>query len=765
LPKNLLIVESPAKKKTIQSYLGKDFIVESSVGHIRDLPKKGNKAIDIENGFAPNYVVSEDKKKIVKELQKCVKSADVVWLATDEDREGEAIAWHLTQALDLGNKKINRIVFNEITKEAIHSAIKKPKKINENLVNAQQARRVLDRLVGFELSPLLWKKIKRGLSAGRVQSVAVRLIVERENEINKFESSSSFKIISRFKTENGEIFSCELNQKFNDIENVREFLINSSNFQHVLNKIEKKPSKRSPQAAFTTSTLQQEASRKLSFSVNRTMSVAQKLYEQGIITYMRTDSTNLSKTALDSIKDLVVNSYGSSFFTKRTYQTKTKGAQEAHEAIRPTAFNLSKIDNDNDQNKLYRLIWERAVSSQMSDAQIERTTYKVNSFNDKMFFQAKGEVVTFAGFLAINKSNNGSDTFLPSANISEPLNLDNLKSDEVYAKPPARYNEASLVRKLEDLGIGRPSTYASTITTVQKRNYILKENREGKIVKSKVLTLIENSVNETTTDKIIGAEKNKLFPTDTGEIVTKFLVKHFSKILDYSFTATVEDEFDLIAEGKKVWNEMIQNFYTGFISKVNDVNDNEKRESGERTLGSHPETNEIVIARLGPFGPMVQIGEKSDESSEKKPRFASLQKGQTIQNISLESALDLFKLPRSVGYYNDEEIVAAIGRFGPYLKYKSKFYSLKASEYAPLTISLKDAKNHIESKIKQEKERIINFFDGEPAFYILNGRYGPFVQVVPKDGKKINLRIPKDTLPKSLKREDCIQLLNKKSNS
>ena len=495
------------------------------------------------------------------------------------------------------------------------------------------------------------------------------------------------------------------------------------------------------------------------------MSVAQKLYEQGIITYMRTDSTNLSKTALDSIKDLVVNSYGSSFFTKRTYQTKTKGAQEAHEAIRPTDFNLSKIDNDNDQNKLYRLIWERAVASQMSDAKIERTTYKVNSFNDKMFFQAKGEVVTFAGFLAINKSNSGSDTFLPSANISEPLNLDNLKSDEVYAKPPARYNEASLVRKLEDLGIGRPSTYASTITTVQKRNYILKENREGKIVKSKVLTLIENSVNETTIDKITGAEKNKLFPTDTGEIVTKFLVKHFSKILDYSFTATVEDEFDLIAEGKKVWNEMIQNFYTGFISKVNDVNDNEKRESGERTLGSHPETNEIVIARLGPFGPMVQIGEKSDELSEKKPRFASLQKGQTIQNISLEEALDLFKLPRSVGYYNDEEIVAAIGRFGPYLKYKSKFYSLKASEYAPLTISLKDAKNHIESKIKQEKERIINFFDGEPAFYILNGRYGPFVQVVPKEGKKINLRIPKDTAPKSLKREDCIQLLNKKSNS
>ena len=423
-----------------------------------------------------------------------------------------------------------------------------------------------------------------------------------------------------------------------------------------------------------------------------------------------------------------------------------------------TNFFGSSVDISSDGNTI-------VVSSQMSDAQIERTTYKVNSFSDKMFFQAKGEVVTFAGFLAINKSNSGSDTFLPSANISEPLNLDNLKSDEVYTKPPARYNEASLVRKLEDLGIGRPSTYASTITTVQKRNYILKENREGKIVKSKVLTLIENSVNETTIDKIIGAEKNKLFPTDTGEIVTKFLVKHFSKILDYSFTATVEDEFDLIAEGKKVWNEMIQNFYTGFISKVNDVNDNEKRESGERTLGSHPETNEIVIARLGPFGPMVQIGEKSDESSEKKPRFASLQKGQTIQNISLESALDLFKLPRSVGYYNDEEIVAAIGRFGPYLKYKSKFYSLKASEYAPLTISLKDAKNHIESKIKQEKERIINFFDGEPAFYILNGRYGPFVQVVPKDGKKINLRIPKDTVPKSLKREDCIQLLNKKSNS
>ena len=765
MSKNLLIVESPAKKKTIQSYLGKEFVVESSVGHIRDLPKKGNKAIDVDNGFTPNYVVSEDKKKIVKELQKCVKSADVIWLATDEDREGEAIAWHLTQALDVRNKKINRIVFNEITKEAIHNAIKKPKKINENLVNAQQARRVLDRLVGFELSPLLWKKIKRGLSAGRVQSVAVRLIVERENEINKFESSSSFKIISSFKTENGEIFSCELNQKFDNIENVREFLINSSNFQHVLNKIEKKPSKRSPQAAFTTSTLQQEASRKLSFSVNRTMSVAQKLYEQGIITYMRTDSTNLSKSAVDSIEDLVVKSYGSSFFTKRTYQTKTKGAQEAHEAIRPTDFNLINIDNDNDQNKLYRLIWERAVASQMSDAKIERTTYKVNSFNDKMLFQAKGEVVTFAGFLAINKTNSSSDTFLPNAKISESLILDALKSDEVFIKPPSRYNEASLVRKLEELGIGRPSTYASTITTVQKRNYILKENREGKIVKSKVLTLSENLVNETTIDKITGAEKNKLFPTDTGEIVTKFLVKHFGKILDYGFTASVEDEFDLIAEGKKAWNEMIENFYTGFISKVNDVNDNEKRESGERTLGNHPETNEIVIARLGPFGPMVQIGEKSDEFSEKKPRFASLQKGQTIQNISLETALDLFKLPRSVGYYKDEEIIAAVGRFGSYLKYKNKFYSLKASEYDPLTISLEDAKIHIENKIKQEKERIINFFDGEPAFYILNGRYGPFVQVIQKEGKKINLRIPKDIMPKSLKREDCMQLLNKKSNS
>ena len=765
LSKNLLIVESPAKKKTIQSYLGKDFLVESSVGHIRDLPKKGNKAIDIENGFAPNYVVSEDKKKIVKELQKCVKGADTIWLATDEDREGEAIAWHLTQALDVKNKKINRIVFNEITKEAIHNAIKKPKKINENLVNAQQARRVLDRLVGFELSPLLWKKIKRGLSAGRVQSVAVRLIVERENEINKFESSSSFKIISDFKNENGEILTCELNQKLDDIKNVREFLINSSKFQHILNKIEKKPSKKSPQAAFTTSTLQQEASRKLSFSVNRTMSVAQKLYEQGKITYMRTDSTNLSKTAVDSIKDLVANIYGSNFFTKRTYKSKTKGAQEAHEAIRPTDFTLRSIDNDNDQNKLYRLIWERAVASQMSDAQIERTTYKINSFNSKMIFQAKGEVVTFPGFLAINNLNSDSDTFLPKAKISEKLNLESLKSDEVFAKPPPRYNEASLVRKLEDLGIGRPSTYASTITTVQKRNYILKENREGKTVKSKVLTLNEQSVNETTVDKIIGVEKNKLFPTDIGEIVTKFLVKHFSKILDYSFTATVEDEFDLIAEGKKVWNEMIENFYSGFISKVNDVNDNEKRESGERVLGNHPETNEIVVARLGPFGPMVQIGEKSDESTDKKPRFASLQKGQTIQNISLEKALELFKLPRSVGYYNDDEIVAAIGRFGPYVKYKNKFYSLKGSEYNPLSISIEEAKTYIENKIQQEKDRIINFFDGEPSFYILNGRYGPFVQVVKKEGKKINLRIPKDTEPKSLKREDCVQLLNKKSNS
>ncbi len=759
MSKNLLIVESPAKKKTIQSYLGKDYIVESSVGHIRDLPKKGNKAIDIENGFTPNYVVSDDKKKIVKELQKRVKSAEVIWLATDEDREGEAIAWHLTQALDVKNKKINRIVFNEITKEAIHNAIKKPKKINENLVNAQQARRVLDRLVGFELSPLLWKKIKTGLSAGRVQSVAVRLIVERENEINKFVSSSSFKILSHFKTKSGEFFTCELNHKFDNIENVRKFLNNSANFQHVLNKIEKKPTKRSPQAAFTTSTLQQEASRKLSFSVNRTMSVAQKLYEKGIITYMRTDSTNLSKVAVDSIKDLVTNTLGSNFFTKRIFKSKSKGAQEAHEAIRPTDFNISKIEGDSDQNKLYRLIWERSVASQMSDAKIERTTYKINSFDDKLIFQAKGEVVTFAGFLAINKSNIGSDSFLPSAKLLETLNLDNLKSDEVFTKPPARYNEASLVRKLEDLGIGRPSTYASTITTVQKRNYVIKENREGKAIKSKVLTLTGKLINENTIEKIAGAEKNKLFPTDTGQIVTKFLTKHFSKILDYSFTATVEDEFDLIAEGKKVWNEMIQNFYSGFISKVNDVNDNEKRESGERVIGNHPETNELVIARLGPFGPMVQIGEKSDEPTEKKPRFASLQKGQTIQNISLETALDLFKLPRSVGYYNGIEILAAIGRFGPYLKHDKKFYSLKGSEFNPLTISSEEAKIHIENKIKQEKDRIINFFKGEPVFYVLNGRY------VPKEGKKINLRIPKDIDPKSLNREDCIQLLNKKSNS
>jgi len=765
MSENLVIVESPAKKKIIQGYLGKDFVVESSVGHIRDLPKKGGMAIDIDNGFKPNYVISEDKKKVVKHLKSIVKGVKKVWLATDEDREGEAIAWHLTEALELKSENTNRIVFHEITKTAISNAIKNPRKINNNLVNAQQARRVLDRLVGFELSPILWRKVKQGLSAGRVQSVAVRLISEREGEINNFKTVSSYKIIGLFINSEGILVKAELNERFQDLEESYNFLKLCQNNIFKIDDLEKKPGKRSPAPPFTTSTLQQEASRKLGYSVNQTMTIAQKLYESGKITYMRTDSVNLSDDALNAARNEIFNRYGEKYYQKRKYSNKSKGAQEAHEAIRPSYMQHEKIEGDSSHNKLYELIWKRTVSSQMKDAKIDRTIVKITAENIDQIFIARGEVVTFEGFMKIYLEGKDEDavaekTILPKLNIGEKIHYNSIQANEQFSRPPARYTEASLVKKMEDLGIGRPSTYAATITTVQKRGYVEKENREGEEKLAKIIELQNNEITENEKIIIIGREKQKLFPTDVGVVVTDFLIEHFKDVMEYNFTASVETEFDEIAKGKKDWNKMIASFYSDFHHKVTDVMGNASKASGERELGFDPKTNEKIIARIGPFGPMVQIGEKQEKEDSPKPRFASLIKGQTIQSITLNEALDLFKLPRVVGEWKNKEIVASVGRFGPYLRYDGKFTSIKKSDDEdPLTISLEKSIELIEAKIKADKDRVISNFEGEPLVLVLNGRYGPFIQVV-ENKKKINIKIPKDKEPKSLSRKECLLLFN-----
>ena len=765
MSENLVIVESPAKKKIIQGYLGKDFVVESSVGHIRDLPKKGGMAIDIDNGFKPNYVISEDKKKVVKHLKSIVKGVKKVWLATDEDREGEAIAWHLTEALELKSENTNRIVFHEITKTAISNAIKNPRKINNNLVNAQQARRVLDRLVGFELSPILWRKVKQGLSAGRVQSVAVRLISEREGEINNFKTVSSYKIIGLFINSEGILVKAELNERFQDLEESYNFLKLCQNNIFKIDDLEKKPGKRSPAPPFTTSTLQQEASRKLGYSVNQTMTIAQKLYESGKITYMRTDSVNLSDDALNAARNEIFNRYGEKYYQKRKYSNKSKGAQEAHEAIRPSYMQHEKIEGDSSHNKLYELIWKRTVSSQMKDAKIDRTIVKITAENIDQIFIARGEVVTFEGFMKIYLEGKDEDavaekTILPKLNIGEKIHYNSIQANEQFSRPPARYTEASLVKKMEDLGIGRPSTYAATITTVQKRGYVEKENREGEEKLAKIIELQNNEITENEKIIIIGREKQKLFPTDVGVVVTDFLIEHFKDVMEYNFTASVETEFDEIAKGKKDWNKMIASFYSDFHHKVTDVMGNASKASGERELGFDPKTNEKIIARIGPFGPMVQIGEKQEKEDSPKPRFASLIKGQTIQSITLNEALDLFKLPRVVGEWKNKEIVASVGRFGPYLRYDGKFTSIKKSDDEdPLTISLEKSIELIEAKIKADKDRVISNFEGEPLVLVLNGRYGPFIQVI-ENKKKINIKIPKDKEPKSLSRKECLLLFN-----
>ena len=765
MAKNLVIVESPAKKKIIQGYLGKEFIVESSIGHIRDLPSKGGMSIDIDNGFHPNYVISEDKKKVVSQLRSAVKKVDTVWLATDEDREGEAIAWHLTEALKLNSNNTKRIVFHEITKKAILKAVDNPRTLDQNLVNAQQARRVLDRLVGFEVSPVLWKKVKQGLSAGRVQSVAVRLIVEREKEILDFKSISDFKVVIFLKNADGQIIKSELSKRLKNEKEAYDFMQKCQTASYVIENLEKKAAKKSPTAPFTTSTLQQEASRKLGFSVNQTMMVAQRLYEAGKITYMRTDSVNLSQDALDAANTEIVKLYGADYAKRRSYSNKSKGAQEAHEAIRPSYMENKSFDGDSSQQKLYSLIWKRTIASQMSDAKIDRTIVKIGLSNSQEQLTAKGEIITFEGFMKVylegkDDDNNNEKGILPPLNIGDKIDMFEGLASEQFSRYPARYTEASLVKKMEELGIGRPSTYAATITTVQKRGYVEKDTRDGKERISKTFELKNGNLKEQDVTTIFGAEKNKLFPTDVGIVVTDFLIENFNDIMQYSFTASVEDEFDQIAEGKKIWNEMIAAFYSKFHNQVELVSETKGKSLGQRSLGVDEKSGKTLYARIGPFGPMIQLGEKSDNEDDPKPKYASLLKGQTIQTISFEEAMKLFDLPRNVGEYKGEEIVAAIGRFGPYLRYNGKFTSIKKTDNEdPLTINLERAIELIEIKIQADKDRVVANFDGSPLVQVLNGRYGVFIQISPEKGKKINVKIPKDKDPKTLSRQDCLDLM------
>jgi|TARA_B110000914_G_scaffold197508_1_gene187358 DNA topoisomerase-1 len=769
MAKNLVIVESPAKKKIIQGFLGKDFIVESSIGHIRDLPSKGGMSIDIENGFIPNYVVSEDKKKVVNLLKSAVKKVDTVWLATDEDREGEAIAWHLTETLKLDSKSTKRIVFHEITKKAILKAVENPRSLDVNLVNAQQARRVLDRLVGFEISPVLWKKVKQGLSAGRVQSVAVRLIVEREKEILSFTSTADFRVIIFLTNENGDIIKSELPKRFNSKEEAYDFMQKCQNANYIIDNLEKKAAKKSPTAPFTTSTLQQEASRKLGFSVNQTMMVAQKLYEAGKITYMRTDSVNLSQDALDSAKNEIIKLYGEEYAFRRIYSNKSKGAQEAHEAIRPSYMNNKNIDGDSSHQRLYDLIWKRTISSQMADAKIDRTIVKINLSNSDQQLVAKGEIITFEGFMKVYLEGKDDEVssekgVLPKLFEGEKLILSEGIASEQFSRYPARYTEASLVKKMEELGIGRPSTYAATITTVQKRGYVEKESRDGEERIAQSIELKNGNLESIEVKTMFGAEKNKLFPTDVGIVVTDFLIENFKDIMQYSFTASVEDEFDEIAEGKKVWNDMIATFYTKFHNQVEIVSETKGKSLGQRSLGIDEKTGNTLYARIGPFGPMIQLGEKSEDENAPKPKYASLVKGQAIQTITFEEAMKLFDLPRNLGSYKEEDIIAAIGRFGPYLRYKGKFTSIKKTDNEdPLTIKLERAIELIEIKIQADKDRLVANFEGNPLVQVLNGRYGIFIQVSPEKGKKINIKIPKDIDPKKLSREDCLDLMENQS--
>lgn len=759
MEKNLVIVESPAKAKTIEKFLGKDFHVMSSYGHIRDLKKK-DFSIDIENNFTPIYEIPADKKKVVSELKSAAKSAETVWLASDEDREGEAISWHLYDALGLKDKDTKRIVFHEITKQAILDAIQNPRRIDQNLVDAQQARRVLDRIVGFQLSPVLWRKIKPALSAGRVQSVAVRLIVEREREIQNFKTEAAYRIVAIFtKEENGQKYEikAEYNKRLKTKQEALALLEKLKTSVFSIEDITTKPAKKSPAPPFTTSTLQQEASRKLGFSVAQTMMVAQRLYESGKITYMRTDSVNLSALAINTAKAEITTQYGDKYVKIRKYTTKSKGAQEAHEAIRPTYISEHETAGTAQEKRLYELIWKRTLASQMADAELERTTATIGISNAEGKFIANGEVIKFDGFLRVylestdDEETDNNDGLLPPMKVKEQLAMAETTATQRFTQSPYRYTEASLVRKMEELGIGRPSTYAPTISTIQNREYVEKGNVEGNERFYNILTLKNGNVKDTEKKEMAGADKGKLIPTDIGMVVNDFLVEYFPSIVDYNFTAEVEKDFDRIAEGKEQWNKAIADFYKEFHPVVEETMQmRTEHKAGERVLGTDPKSGRQVSVKIGRYGAIVQIGTPDEEE---KPAFASLQKSQSLETISLDEALRLFDLPRNLGEFRGKEMTVGVGRFGPYVRHNNKFVSLpKGAD--PLEITAEEAIALIEAKEKKDKEKIIKKFDEDADLQVLNGRYGPYIAY-----KKSNYKIPKKMKPEELSLEDCHKII------
>ncbi|MDR0420660.1 MAG: type I DNA topoisomerase [Prevotellaceae bacterium] len=758
---NLVIVESPAKAKTIEKLLGKDYFVTSSYGHIRDLAKKGL-GVDVNNNFKPEYIVSSDKRKLVDELKKLSKQAKTIWLASDEDREGEAIAWHLQNVLNLNDNNTKRITFHEITKDAIQNAIKNPRTVDLNLVNAQQARRILDRLVGFELSPVLWKKVKSSLSAGRVQSVAVRLVVEREREIMDFKSESTYKVAAIFISANkNEKFQLKatLTSDFKTEKEANDFLERCKDAIFTVENTDKKPSKKSPSAPFTTSTLQQEASRKFRFSVAQTMRIAQQLYERGLITYMRTDSTNLSTLALNTAKQTIKNLFGEKYIKTRQYKTKSKSAQEAHEAIRPTYLQNMEIEGSAQEKKLYNLIWKRTIASQMADAELEKTIININISNNKERFQATGEIITFDGFLKVYMESNDEDNentetsgLLPALVAGQVIVRKEITATQRFSQHPPRYTEASLVKKLEELGIGRPSTYAPTISTIIAREYVSKEDRAGTERNYTKLVLKSNDIKSEKLTETVGVEKSKFFPSDIGIVVNDFLTENFPAILNYQFTAKIEEYFDKIADGKLDWTVMLNNFYKPFHEKVDDSLENSQTTNAERILGIDPKSGKQVLARIARFGPIVQIGENDDP--EKK--FSSLNKGQLIETLTLDEALKLFELPRTIGKYENMDVVASTGRFGPYVLHNSKFISMKKDVDDPYTITIERAIELIEEKRKKDTEKHIAKFDD---IEVLNGFYGPYIAY---GGK--NYKIPKSQDPKMLTRDDCLALIEAQKN-
>lgn len=768
MQKNLVIVESPAKAKTIEKFLGKEYKVLSSYGHIRDLKQK-EFSIDIKNNYEPEYVIPADKKKIVSELKSEAKKADTVWLASDEDREGEAISWHLYEVLGLSPEHTKRIVFHEITKNAILHAIETPRNIDINLVNAQQARRVLDRIVGFELSPVLWRKVKPALSAGRVQSVAARLIVEREREIHNFVTEAAYRVTATFLLPDGKTeLKAELNRRLKDSEEVRTFLETCKDATFSIEDIQTKPVRKSPAPPFTTSTLQQEAARKLGFSVAQTMMLAQRLYESGLITYMRTDSVNLSSLALGTTKEAIIATYGERYYKYRQYHTKSKGAQEAHEAIRPTYISNTEINGNAQEKKLYELIRKRTIACQMADAELERTSISVAIDGMKEKFIATGEVITFDGFLQVYRESYDDENekeqengILPAVSINEPLARKEIIATERFTQRPPRYTEASLVRRLEELGIGRPSTYAPTIQTIQNREYVVKSDKEGVVRTYHILKLDHSGINEEEKSDIFGADHNKLMPTDIGVVVNDFLMEYFPIVMDYNFTANVEKEFDSIAAGEMIWTKAIDNFYQMFHPIVQAATAmRTEHKIGERELGIDPKSGKPVFVKIGRYGPIVQLGAAhQDEKESEKPQFATLMKGQSIETITLEEALKLFELPRTIGEYEGKTVVAAIGRFGPFIRHDGKFVSIPKT-LNPTTITLEEAIELIQEKKAKDEKRFIKKFEEEPEMEILNGRYGPYISY-----KGNNYRLPKSIeKPELLSMDECKEIIEKSAD-